>query len=39
MKQVAQLFLKGESRILNNRVFVVNITHFSEKTLKLLKVD
>ena len=39
MKQVAQLFLKGESQILNNRVFVVNMTHFSEKTLKLLKVD
>ena len=39
MKQVAQLFLKVESQILNNRVFVVNMTHFSETTLKLLKVD
>ena len=39
MKQVAQLFLEGESPILNNRVFVLNVTHFSEKTMQLLKVD
>ena len=32
MKQIMQLFLEGESPILNNRVFIVNVTHFFEKT-------
>ena len=29
MKQITQLFLEGESQILNNRVFIANVTHFS----------
>ena len=39
MKQIRQIFLEGESPILDNIVFIIKVTSFSEKTMKLLKLD
>ena len=39
MKQIRQIFLEGESPILDNIVFIIKVTPFSKKTMKLLKFD
>ena len=39
MKQIRQIFLEGESPILGNIVFIDKVTPFSEKNMKLLKLD
>ena len=39
MKQIRQIFIEGESPILDNIVFIVKVTPFAEKTIKLLKLD